>query len=430
VRSKGVTPLEVMGKYVLFGLLILLSLLLDLYIYQGVKVLTAHLKPATRESIHWAYWGITSFFVVPFLVGILFFGLGVQNVFFRRFLLPCFFINIITKLFPAFFLLVDDAFRALRWTFRQAAPVLVSSPPVSMGISRSTFLTKVAVVTAAVPALTMSYGIISGAHDYRVRRVKVKLPHLPSAFHGLRIGQLSDIHSGSFFNKTAVKRGVEMLLREKPDIIFFTGDLVNNTADELNDYFDVFNKVKAPLGVYATLGNHDYGDYIRWESSSAKQKNHQAMRAAHQQLGWHLLMNEHKIITQGSDQLAVIGVENWGARGFSKYGRLDQAYCGAEDVPVKLLLSHDPSHWDAQIRPHYPDIDITFSGHTHGGQFGIEVGPLKWSPVQYLYKQWAGLYREGTQYLYVNRGYGYIGYPGRIGILPEITMMELERAPS
>lgn len=218
-----------------------------------------------------------------------------------------------------------------------------------------------------------------------------------------------------------------MLLREKSDIIFFTGDLVNNTADELNDYFDVFNKVKAPLGVYTTLGNHDYGDYVHWASPGAKQKNHQAMCVAHQQLGWHLLMNEHKIIAQGSDQLAVIGVENWGAGSFSKYGRLDQAYCGTEDAPVKLLLSHDPSHWDAQIRPHYPDVDITFSGHTHGGQLGIEVGSLKWSPVQYLYKQWAGLYREGTQYLYVNRGYGYIGYPGRIGILPEITIMELEK---
>jgi predicted MPP superfamily phosphohydrolase len=417
-----------MGRYTLFALLILLFLLLDLYIYQGVKVLTVHLKPATRENIHWAYWGVTSFFVVPFLLGIFFFGLSFQSGVFRRFLLPFFFINVTTKLFAAVFLLLDDVVRALRWIFRQEAHVLVSSPPISTAISRSTFLTKAAMIAAAVPVFTMSYGIISGAHDYRVRRVKVKLPHLPSAFHGLRIGQLSDIHSGSFFNKTAVKGGVEMLLREKSDIIFFTGDLVNNTADELNDYFDVFNKVKAPLGVYATLGNHDYGDYVHWASPSAKQKNYQTLCAAHQQLGWHLLMNACKIINQGSDQLAVIGVENWGTGGFPKYGRLDKAYCGTEDAPVKLLLSHDPSHWDAQVRPHYPDIDITFSGHTHGGQLGIEVGSLKWSPVKYFYKQWAGLYQEGTQYLYVNRGYGYIGYPGRIGILPEITIMELERA--
>jgi uncharacterized protein len=415
------------SKYIIFLLLVSLSLLVDLYVYQGIKVLTLHLKPATRETIHWAYWGVTISFVTPFLISI-FFGLGFQSVFFRRFLLPCFVINFTAKLFAALFLLLDDIVRALRFIFRQVVPVSASGPSTNTSISRSAFLSKTAMIAAAVPVLTIGYGIIYGAHDYRVRRVTIKLPHLPRAFHGLRIGQLSDIHSGSFFDKAAVKRGVAMLLHEKADIIFFTGDLVNNTADELDAYIDVFDKVKAPLGVYSTLGNHDYGDYVHWTSFSAKQKNYQAMCTAHQQLGWQLLMNDHKLITQGSDQLAVLGVENWGTGGFPRYGRLDQAYCGTEDVPVKLLLSHDPSHWDAQIRPQYPDIDITFSGHTHGGQLGIEVDSFKWSPVQYRYKQWAGLYQEGAQYLYVNRGYGYIGYPGRIGILPEITIMELEKA--
>ena len=219
-----------------------------------------------------------------------------------------------------------------------------------------------------------------------------------------------------------------MLLQERADIIFFTGDLVNNIADEVNDYIDVFDKVKAPLGVYSVLGNHDYGDYIRWPSLEAKRKNFQALCAAHQRLGWHLLRDSHKMIVRGGDQLAIIGIENWGTGTFAKYGRLEQAYCGTEDAAVKLLLSHDPSHWDAQVRPYYPDIDITFSGHTHGGQFGIETPSLRWSPVQYRYKQWAGLYRSGQQYLYVNRGYGYVGYPGRIGILPEITIVELEKA--
>ena len=415
-----------MGRYLIFAFFTVLCLLLDLYVYQGVKVLTAHLKPDTRARIHRAYWGGACFVVGAFVVGS-FLGLVLQNAFFRRFLLPLFFINYAAKLFAALFLLLDDIMRGLRWPFRQAVPI-PSSAPASTGLSRSAFLTKTAMIAAAAPILTMSYGIISGAHDYRVRRVKVKLPHLPSAFHGLRIGQLSDIHSGSFFNKTAVKGGVAMLLREKPDIIFFTGDLVNSTADEVDDYIDVFAQVKAPLGVYATLGNHDYGDYASWSSPSAKQKNFQALCAAHQQLGWHLLMNAHQILALGSDQLAVIGVENWGTGRFPKYGQLDQAYRGTEAVPVKLLLSHDPSHWDAQVRPNYPDIDITFAGHTHGFQLGVEVGAFKWSPVQYLYKQWAGLYQEGAQYLYVNRGYGYLGYPGRIGIWPEITLMELEKA--
>jgi len=416
-----------MGRDAVFTLLVLLSVLIDIYVYQGVKVLTMHLKPATREGIHWMYWVINSFCVAPFLIGG-FLGVGFQSIFFRRFFLPFFCINFTAKLFAVLFLLLDDIGRVLRWTFRQEVLTSVRSPSTSTGISRSVFLTKTAMIAAAVPVLSMSYGIISGAHDYRVRRVTVRLPHLPSAFHGLRIGQLSDIHSGSFFNKIAVKGGVDMLLREKADVIFFTGDLVNNTADEIDEYIGVFDKVQAPLGVYSTLGNHDYGDYVRWTSLSAKQKNNQAMRAAHQQLGWHLLMNDHKIIVQGSEQLVVMGVENWGTGSFSKYGLLDQAYGGTEDTPVKLLLSHDPSHWDAQIRPQYPDIDITFAGHTHGGQVGIEVDLFRWSPVQYRYKQWAGLYQEGTQYLYVNRGYGYIGYPGRIGILPEITIMELEKA--
>ncbi len=416
-----------MSRYIVFFLLIFLSLLMDFYVYQGVKVLTLHLKPATREIIHWIYWGITSLFLVSVFISSLG-GLGFQNVFFRRVLLPFFFINFTTKLFAAFFLLLDDVVRVFRWTFHRITPTPVGIPGPSTGISRSTFLAKTAMAAAAVPILTMGYGIVSSAHDYKVRRISIKLPNLPSAFHGLRIGQLSDIHSGSFFDKIAVKRGVEMLLREKADIIFFTGDLVNNTADEVDAHVDVFDKIKAPLGVYSVLGNHDYGDYISWPSLDAKRKNLQALCAAHQQLGWQLLLNEHKMITQGRDQLAVIGIENWGTGGFPKYGRLDQAYRGTEGASVKLLLSHDPSHWDAQIRPQYPDVDVTFSGHTHGGQVGIEVSSFKWSPVQYRYKQWAGLYQEETQYLYVNRGYGYIGYPGRIGILPEITVVELEKA--
>jgi len=295
-------------------------------------------------------------------------------------------------------------------------------------IARSILWTKVAMMAGVVPLFIMAYGIINGAHAYKVRRVKVKLPHLPRTFHRLRIGQISDIHCGSFFDKAAVKRGIDLLREEKPDLIFFTGDLVNSTADEVNDYVDIFDQVKAPLGVYSVLGNHDYGDYVDWPSDEAKKNNLQALCLAHRRLGWHLLRNEHAIIEQEGDRLAVIGVENWGTGIFSRYGRLDQAYQGTEDVPVKLLLSHDPSHWDAQVRTDYPDIDVTFSGHTHGFQVGVELENFKWSPVKYRYKQWAGLYQEGTQYLYVNRGYGYLGYPGRIGMWPEITILELEKA--
>jgi predicted MPP superfamily phosphohydrolase len=244
----------------------------------------------------------------------------------------------------------------------------------------------------------------------------------------MRIGHISDIHSGSFYNRTAVKGGVDMLMREKPDVVFFTGDLVNNQAVEMRDYVDVFDKVRAPLGVFSVTGNHDYGDYHQWASQDEKRKNFRDLMAAHKQMGYQLLMNEHRFIREGADRIAIIGNENWGGRGFAKYGKLSQAFNGTHDAPVKLLLSHDPSHWDLQVRREFPEIDIMFSGHTHGFQFGVEIGGIKWSPSQYAYKQWSGLYHEGKQFLYVNRGFGYLGYPGRIGMPPELTIMELKRA--
>ena len=295
-------------------------------------------------------------------------------------------------------------------------------------IPRSEFLSKIALATTAVPFSAFAYGIISGAHDYRVKRVTVKLKNLPKSFDGLRIGQLSDIHSGSFWNKTAVKGGVEMMMKEKPDVIFFTGDLVNNEASEVKEFIPIFDKLKAPLGVFSITGNHDYGDYKSWVSPEEKQRNFKDLVQAHKILGFDILMNEHRFLEQGGEKIAIIGNENWGAGRFSKYGKLDLACQGTDEAAVKLLLSHDPTHWDAQVRRNHPDIDVTFAGHTHGFQFGVEIGNFKWSPVQYVYRQWADLYREGDQYIYVNRGFGYLGYPGRVGIPPELTIMELKRA--
>jgi len=256
----------------------------------------------------------------------------------------------------------------------------------------------------------------------------VKLKNLPKAFDGLSIGQISDIHAGSFWNKTAVKGGIEMMMKEKPDMIFFTGDLVNNESSEVKDYVSVFEKLKAPLGVYSITGNHDYGDYKSWASQEEKQKNFRDLVQAHKVMGYDILMNEHRMLEQGGEKMAIIGIENWGGGRFAKYGKLDKAYRGSDEAAVKLLLSHDPSHWDAQVRKDYRDIDIAFAGHTHGFQFGVEIGGFKWSPSQYAYKQWAGLYQEEDQYLYVNRGFGYLGYPGRVGIPPELTIVELKRA--
>jgi predicted MPP superfamily phosphohydrolase len=269
------------------------------------------------------------------------------------------------------------------------------------------------------------YGF-SNKYNYKIKKLSLHFPNLPASFKGLKIVQVSDIHSGSFTHKHAVQHGVEKILALKPDLILFTGDLVNNEATEMENYMDVFNQLRAPMGVYSVLGNHDYGDYKTWDSKADKILNLERLKAVHGELGWRLMMNENTLLEKNGEQIALIGIENWSNKArFPKYGDLKKAYAGTESVPFKILMSHDPSHWDAEVRPKYNDIDLMLSGHTHGMQFGVEIPWLKWSPVQYVYKQWAGLYESGAQKLYVNRGFGFIGYPGRVGILPEITFIEL-----
>ena len=262
-------------------------------------------------------------------------------------------------------------------------------------------------------------------YNYQVKKIKLKFDNLPLAFKGLKIVQISDIHSGSFQDKMAVEAGIKKVLQQNADLILFTGDLVNDRHDEMLDYIDIFSTVKAPMGVYSTLGNHDYGDYVSWDSDEAKKENLDKLKAIHAQMGWKLMMNEHVTFNRNGEEIALLGIENWGAKGhFPKYGSMEKAYKGADKYPFKILMSHDPSHWDAEVKVKYPDIDLMLAGHTHGMQFGIENPYFKWSPVQWMYHQWAGLYEDGKQKLYVNRGYGFIGYPGRVGIMPEITVIE------
>lgn len=288
---------------------------------------------------------------------------------------------------------------------------------------------KTAVIAGTIPAVAMTWGIISGAHDYRIRRIKLAIKNLPKAFEGMTIAQISDIHSGSFFNKVAVKGGVEMLMKEKPDMAFFTGDLVNSRAEEVQDYIDIFNKVKAPLGVFSTFGNHDYGDYVQWNTDAAKRQNLKDLALSHKLMGYDLLMDENRTIELGGEKLSIVGVQNIsGQDRFRTYGNLEKAIKGTEESSVKLLLSHDPTHWDKEVNKKFKDIDVMFSGHTHGTQFGVTIAGKTYSPAQWAYKQWAGLYELGDQKLYINRGYGYIGYPGRIGMPPEISIFELIRA--
>jgi uncharacterized protein len=410
-----------MNKIISVSLLLLILFGIDYYIFQAVK--TVFGDKNNRNTIYMLYW-LFSLLTFIALIAYNFLRPSILGADLRRIIIVAAFVIYISKFFTLLFLFIYDIFRFLQWTFGKIAnlPQLTQA-----GLSRSEFLMKIALSFASLPLLGMGYGIFSGAHDYRVRKQTIKLPNLPSAFDGLRIVQISDIHAGSFFDKEAVKRGVQLLLAQQPDIVFFTGDLVNNMATEMDDYIDVFNQITAPLGVFSTLGNHDYGDYVYWESQKEKLENLERLKKVHAQMGWQLLMNEHKIIEKNGSKIAILGVENWSAKPqFPKKGNLSQAYKGTEELAVKLLLSHDPTHWDAQIRSQYKDIDITFSGHTHGAQFGLEIGDIRWSPVKYVYKQWAGLHKEQNQYLYVNRGFGYLGFPGRIGILPEITVIELK----
>lgn len=412
-----------MNKIVVISILIAILFAVDWYVYQGAMLAVKNLSQPIKNVIKYAFWGLTGF---TFFV-ILFYNFG--NPYWlkgttRSLIFTGIFINYFSKVFTSLFLLSGDFVRAGQWIVS-----FFQNPEPSGGsntIPRSEFLAKTAIVAGTLPLIGMSWGIISGAHDYRLRRKTVYLPNLPKSFDGITIGQVSDIHTGSFFNKTAVKGGVEMMMREKPDILFFTGDLVNNETDEVEEYINIFDKLKAPLGVYSVTGNHDYGDYANWDSAKAKAQNFENLKKAHELMGYDLLMNENRYIELGGEKIAILGNENWGAGRFAKYGDLGKAYQGSEEAAVKLLLSHDPSHWDSQVKPNYKDIDMMFAGHTHGFQFGVEIGDFKWSPSQYAYKQWAGLYTEGNQHLYVNRGFGYIGYPGRVGMPPELTIITLK----
>ncbi|MGB3618544.1 MAG: metallophosphoesterase [Catalinimonas sp.] len=413
-----------LSRVLMLGAVLLVLVLLDWYVLGTVRH-WAQGGGGFRRAVWGVVLGLTVLSAVS-LVAMLVAPMAIAPTV-RNFLITFIVANFFIKLFVALFLLIDDLVRLGRWAWHKLQPDR-SAPAGGEAIPRSEFLVRTALVAGAVPLVGFSWGILSGAHDYRLRRHRIVLPNLPRAFEGVRVAQLSDIHSGSFFNKTAVRGGIEMLLGERPDVVLFTGDIVNNRADEMREYQDVFAKVKAPLGVYSVFGNHDYGDYVQWESEAAKRQNLADLAQVHQQMGWDLLRDEHRLLEVDGESIAVLGIENWGAKGrFPKYGDLAKARSGAAEQPIKILMSHDPSHWDAQVRPEFPDVDLMLSGHTHGMQFGVDSKYLKWSPVQYMYEQWAGLYQKGPQQLYVNRGFGYLGYPGRLGMLPEITILELTR---
>lgn len=408
-------------------ILIALILIIDLYTFKGLRLLTRGLRQSwLRFAIHTMYWLVTaaSIGATMWLTANI---TEIQDtreyrVFFT--LAGLVMLVIFPKLLFILFHLFEDLVHLGKRLFAKSSP---ADRPDENGISRSKFITQVGLGMAAIPFSGMIYGMLHGRFDFRITEQSIAFPNLPDAFDGLRIVQISDAHLGSFYqNFKAVLPGFDMVNKLRPDLIFFTGDMVNNYADECDGWESYFSKLEARYGKYAILGNHDYGDYVPWKSEEAKKENLKTLVRNIEKMGFRMLLNQNEQVRIGSDAIDLIGVENWGSGRFAKYGDLDQAMRNS-DQSFKILLSHDPSHWDEQVREK-TNIDLTLSGHTHGMQFGIEVPGIKWSPAQYRYPRWGGLYREKNQYLHVNRGFGYIGFPGRVGIPPEITLIELRKA--
>lgn len=402
---------------------ILLLLGLDFYVFQAIELVTEDWSSITQSTVFIVYWMIPVMAIVSFII-FAYIDTSKWNKNIIATVRAFLFIVYFSKFLVLVILLLDDIRLGLMAIFNY---FINSEPDVD---SYSNFTTKIALIIGGIPLVSLLYGILRNPYRYKIFKETVAIKDLPMALEGFRIVQISDVHSGSFTKKEPIKKGIQLINEQEADLVFFTGDLVNNVSTEMNDYMDVFDKIRAKYGVYSVLGNHDYGDYVRWQSQLDKKRNLDNLKNIHGRLGWKLLLNEHRLLNINGKKVAVIGVENYSASArFSKYGDLPKAYQDSSPADLKLLLSHDPSHWLYQVTKDYPDIDITFSGHTHGMQFGIEWGKFfKWSPVQYVYKQWAGLYQEGQQYLYVNRGFGFLAYPGRVGILPEITVIDIVRA--
>ena len=293
---------------------------------------------------------------------------------------------------------------------------------------RRKFVSQVALALGTIPFSSLLYGMYQGRYNYRVLKYTLTYPSLPDSFDGFQITQISDLHCGSFDHPEKVAYGMELINQQKSDLLLFTGDLVNNKSSEARPWVDLVANIEAPYGKFSVLGNHDYGDYSSWESEAAKQKNMEEMYQTHKDMGFDLLLNESRYIEKNGEKIALVGVENWGAGRFKKAGDLEKSIAQIQPEDFKILLSHDPSHWEAEVLPHSYPFHLTLSGHTHGFQFGIEIpGWIKWSPIQWRYKHWAGIYEEKEQKLNVNRGFGYLAYPGRVGIWPEITVITLKK---
>ena len=401
--------------------------LLDLYVFQAFRWSFRNWTSSGQRILFGFYWFLSfSCILLPLAAMLKPWSEWSHGL--RTYSSAFVFVLVLSKLFIVIFLLTDDILRLIKFTWSKIAPAPSSAPAVNT-ISRSDFLVRAGLVVAAVPFVSLLWGMVKGAYSIQIRKQTLAFKKLPPIFKGFKIVQISDFHVGSFISSEPVEAAVKQINALEPDIILFTGDLVNNLKSEIEPHMEALSKLKAKHGIYSILGNHDYGDYVIWETPEAKKKNLQDLVDAQRKLGWDLLLDEHREIQKEDASIYLVGVQNYSMHlRFPKYGNLTKASHGMEDQDtVTILMSHDPSHWRGEVLSKFPNIDLTLSGHTHGFQFGIEIPGFRWSPVQYVYKDWAGKYAQGEQYLYVNRGIGFLGYPGRVGILPEITLIELEK---
>lgn len=405
---------------------------IDFYVFKGLRTWSADWSPNASRWLMIGFWAISltlslsALYITsdmrrnndPQKYELYYTAFGVLLMF------------LIPKLLFVVFGLLDDAIYGVRWI---ASKVMKPSDANSSGeqISRMQFLYTTGALLAAIPFTSIAYGMIKGRWAFRVIRKQIASPKVPKSFDGFKVVQISDAHVGSFFdNHKEVKKAISMINDLEPDLVVFTGDMVNNFASEAESWVETFSSIRAKYGKFSILGNHDYGDYSKWDSAEAKENNLNRLKEIHAEMGFRLLLNENEMVRVDGEEISLIGVENWGVPPFPQHGDLNRAREGVSDKAFKILLSHDPSHWDHVVRKEHSDIDLTLSGHTHGMQFGVELGNIKWSPVKYKYPKWAGLYTEGQQRLYVNRGFGYIGFPGRVGMPPEITLLELKATDS
>lgn len=403
-------------------LFITVFLVLDIYIFFGLKRFFE--KSLAKNLFYFLFFGALILSYIGLLHMFLYFRETINNTLITNLLRGFFFSFFVFKSILFIFLMFDDIGRFFRLIIEHTLNFIKTNPKKIDLKARRKFITQAGLMIASIPFTSMLYGITLGKYNFKVIKQTLKFNTLPKSFNKFRIVHISDIHAGSFDSIASVQDGINLIKAQQPDIILFSGDIVNNDAREIEPYISMFKSLNAPYGKFAVLGNHDYGDYKQWDSIDEKEENLKNLFHYYDEMGFKLLNNAHENITKDQESITIVGVENWGSPPFPQKGDLEKALQNTSEN-FKILLSHDPTHWNLKVKNHPSNIDLTLSGHTHGMQFGVEIPGIKWSPVKYIYPHWAGIYQSNQKYLNVNRGFGFLGYPGRVGIWPEITLIEL-----